>query len=58
MPRKAKTPDDQVPPAPGQLQKPGKKPGRVTLEDVEKTVKWLLDMHRYTPWFDTEAAAA
>lgn len=58
MARNAKTPDDQMPPAPRQKQKPVRKPGRVTLEDVEKTVKWLLEMHRTTPWFDTEAAAA
>lgn len=58
MPRKTRTPDDEVPTAPNQLARPAKRKGRVTLEDVEKTVRWLLDMHRTTPWFDTETAAA
>lgn len=58
MPRKNRTPEDEVPPAPGQAARPAKKPGRVTMADVEATVRWLLDTHRYTPWFDTEAAAA
>jgi hypothetical protein len=58
MPRKARTPNGEVPPAPRQLEKPRRKPGPVKLDDVENMVRWLLDSHRYTPWFDTEAAAA
>ena len=58
VPRKTKTPDHEVAPALIQKMKPTRRQGRVTIEDVEKMVKWLLDMHRYTPWFDTEAASA
>lgn len=58
MPRKPQPPDNVVPAASKQKAKPAKRQGRVTIEDVERIVKWLLDMHRYTPWFDTEAAAA
>lgn len=28
------------------------------MENVEAIVRWYLDTHRFTPWFDTEAAAA
>ncbi len=35
-----------------------RKQGHVTVEDVEAIVRWCLEMYRYTPWFDTEAAAA
>jgi hypothetical protein len=41
-----------------QRPRPARKQGRVTVEDVEAIVGWLLDTHCYTPWFDTEAAAA
>lgn len=58
MQRKSKTPNNSVPPVPNQLNRPKRKSGPVTINDVEKTVRWLLETHRYTPWFDTEAAAA
>lgn len=58
MPRKPKMPDGKVPPAPAQLLRPAKKAGPVTIGEVEKLVRWLLDTHRFTPWFDTHAAAA
>lgn len=45
-------------PVPVQNPRPTKKRGPVTIEDVELLVRWLLDTHRYTPWFDTEAAAS
>ena len=57
MPPKVKIHDNEVPAALGQLQRPKKSKGRVTTEDVETLVRWLLDTHRYTPWFDTNAAA-
>ncbi len=58
MPRNAKTPNNSVPPAPNQSARPRRKSGPMTIGEVEQTVRWLLDTHRYTPWFDTEAAAA
>lgn len=45
-------------PVPIQKERPRKKQGRVTIEDVEALVLWLLETHRFTPWFDTEAAAS
>lgn len=45
-------------PVPVQRTRPAKKRGPVTVDDVEGLVRWLLDTHRYTPWFDTEAAAS
>lgn len=45
-------------PVPVQRARPAKKRGPVTVDDVEALVRWLLDTHRYTPWFDTEAAAS
>ena len=56
MPRNVKISDSDVPPAPNQLNK--RKRGPVTFQDVESVVRWHLDTHRYTPWFDTNAAAA
>jgi hypothetical protein len=58
MPRKVRSTDSEVPPAPSQLSRPKRKSGPVTLQDVENVVRWNLDTHRYTPWFDTHAAAA
>lgn len=40
-----------------QRPRPTRKQGHVTIEDVEAIVSWYLDMHCFTPWFDTEAAA-
>ncbi|MFT4159612.1 helix-turn-helix domain-containing protein [Shinella sp.] len=55
MPRNGKGPRARPhTPVPIQRQRPAKKQGRVTLEDVEAVVGWYLDTH----WFDTEAAAA
>lgn len=45
-------------PVPVQRQRPAKKQGPVTMEAVEALVRWYLDTHWFTPWFDTEAAAA
>ncbi len=45
-------------PVPIQKPRPPRKQGPVTIDDVELLVSWLLETHRYTPWFDTEAAAA
>lgn len=45
-------------PVPLQSPPPAKKKGPVTVEDVELLVRWLIETHRFTPWFDTEAAAA
>lgn len=45
-------------PVPKQRQRPPKKQGPVTMENVEAIVRWYLDTHWFTPWFDTEAAAA
>lgn len=45
-------------PVPIQRQRPAKKQGPVTMEAVEALVRWYLDTHWFTPWFDTEAAAA
>ncbi|MGD9923783.1 MAG: helix-turn-helix domain-containing protein [Variibacter sp.] len=41
-----------------QRPRPPRKQGHVTVEDVEAIVRWCLETYRYTPWFDTEAAAA
>jgi hypothetical protein len=41
-----------------QRPRPPRKQGHVTIEDVEAVVRWYLDMRCFTPWFDTEAAAA
>ena len=30
----------------------------MTIDDVLAIVRWYLDTHHYTPWFDTEAAAS
>ena len=54
MPRRARPRS----PVPVQKERPEKKRGPVTVDDVEALVRWLLDTHRYTPWFDTEAAAS
>ena len=45
-------------PVPVQRPRPARKQGRVTIEDVEAVVRWYLETHCYTPWFDTEAAAS
>ncbi len=45
-------------PVPVQRPRPARKQGHVTVEDVEAIVRWCLETYRYTPWFDTEAAAA
>lgn len=45
-------------PVPVQRPRPPRKQGHVTIEDVEAVVRWYLDMRCFTPWFDTEAAAA
>lgn len=59
MPRKSNRRHPKVhSPVPVQNPRPSKKRGPVTIEDVELLVRWLLDTHRYTPWFDTEAAAS
>lgn len=59
MPRNGKGPRARPhAPVPLQRQRPAKKQGRVTMEDVEAVVRWYLDTHWFTPWFDTEAAAA
>lgn len=59
MPRNGKGPRPKPhAPVPVQRQRPAKKQGRVTLDDVEAVVRWYLDTHWFTPWFDTEAAAA
>lgn len=58
MPRKVRTSNGEEPPAPNQLNRPKRKSGPVTLQDVENVVRRSLDTHRYTPWFDTHAAAA
>ena len=59
MPRNGKGPRARPhAPVPVQRQRPAKKQGSVTLEDVEAVVRWYLDTHWFTPWFDTEAAAA
>lgn len=59
MPRKSNRRHPKVhSPVPLQTPRPAKKRGPVTIEDVELLVRWLLDTHRYTPWFDTEAAAS
>lgn len=58
MPCNVKTSNNSVPPALNQRDRPKRKSGPVTIEEVEKTVRWLLDTRCYTPWFDTEAAAA
>lgn len=58
MPRKWVRREKAHSPVPVQRERPVKKRGRVTIEDVEALVRWLLDTHRYTPWFDTEAAAS
>ena len=59
MPRNGKGPRPRPhSPTPVQQQRPERKKGRVTIEDVEMIVKWCLDTYCYTPWFDTEAAAA
>ena len=41
-----------------QRPRPPRKQGHVTIADVEAVVRWCLETYRYTPWFDTEAAAA
>lgn len=41
-----------------QRPRPARKQGPVTVEAVEAIVRWYLDTHWFTPWFDTEAAAA
>jgi len=59
MPRKSNRRHPKVhSPVPVQAPRPAKKQGPVTVEIVELLVRWLLDTHRYTPWFDTEAAAS
>lgn len=58
MPRETIRREKASSPVPAQGQRPAKKPGRVTIEDVEAIVRWYLDTHCYTPWFDTKAAAA
>lgn len=59
MPRNGKGPRAKPhAPVPEQRQRPPKKQGPVTMENVEAIVRWYLDTHRFTPWFDTEAAAA
>lgn len=59
MPRNGKGPRAKPhAPVPVQRQRPAKKQGPVTMEAVEALVRWYLDTHWFTPWFDTEAAAA
>ncbi|MFN3672887.1 MAG: helix-turn-helix domain-containing protein [Bosea sp. (in: a-proteobacteria)] len=61
MPRPLKSDKPRPKPhSPVSVQKPRppRKQGPVTIDDVELLVSWLLETHRYTPWFDTEAAAA
>lgn len=59
MPRDGKGPRPRPhAPVPLQRQKPARKQGPVTMEAVEALVRWYLDTHWFTPWFDTEAAAA
>jgi len=59
MPRNGKGPRAKPhAPVPVQRQRPAKKQGPVTMEAVEALVRWYLDTHSFTPWFDTEAAAA
>ena len=59
MPRNRKGPRPKPhAPVPIQRQKPARKQGPVTMEAVEALVRWYLDTHWFTPWFDTEAAAA
>jgi hypothetical protein len=41
-----------------QRPRPPRKQGHVAIEDVEAVVRWYLDTGCFTPWFDTEAAAA
>lgn len=58
MPREAPRRARPHSPVPVQRERPAKKRGPVTVDDVEALVRWLLETHRYTPWFDTEAAAS
>jgi hypothetical protein len=58
MPREAPRRARPHSPVPVQRERPTKKRGPLTIDDVEALVRWLLDTHRYTPWFDTEAAAS
>lgn len=59
MPRNGKGPRAKPhAPVPVQRQRPAKKQGPVTMEAVEALVRWYIDTHWFTPWFDTEAAAA
>ena len=59
MPRDGKAPRAKPhAPVPVQRQRPARKQGPVTMEAVEALVRWYLDTHWFTPWFDTEAAAA
>lgn len=59
MPRNGKGPRAKPhAPVTVQRQRPAKKQGPVTMEAVETLVRWYLDTHWFTPWFDTEAAAA
>lgn len=59
MPRNGKGPRAKPhAPVPVQRQRPAGKQGPVTMEAVEAIVRWYLDTHWFTPWFDTEAAAA
>lgn len=59
MPRNGKGPRAKPhAPVPVQRQRPAKKQGPVTMEAVEALVRWYLDTHWFTPWFDTAAAAA